>query len=379
MCIFNSEVESVANTKIFVTVLETGEQFTCYKNNVSLKNNEPTAMILPFPSTGKSKITMFDMGGYEKLFEHLEQCFPRSYSKRMGDISKSLTDASKIVTPLPILQCGPLDYSVADNFEEISRLQYDYFKLSPEISEILQRNYSTGYGFLVCMCKKSGEYPIIGVISETLPNGDMFIPTMHEYGNGSSPENMEGVENAFASWDHTIYVLNNSSVYFGYDLYTQGPAFTFVAFKTNLGHKVMFDTRMAEIFPKLNHVPIGFPISSTDGQDFHFVRLSTKGDHGNGDIRLVSSSKLAEVRQTMCTREYYGQTYLVQPRYSCITCFGRQHELQLCYHCALPHRNHDLQQFTGNDTYMGFYCDAKELNGTLSQNQVCVESYPNER
>lgn len=175
-------------------MLGSGDQFTVYRNDVKVnEGGKPVAMVLPIPNpTGEpNKIRMFDTSEYAKFFDDLDALFLTPDRMRGGGAFGSKGASSKSVAEvLPVLKCGPHDYSVAPTFDDLSRIDWDQFELTSEVKEVLSLNYGEGkgFGFLVCMCAETGAYPSIGIIHPTIANGDLFLPTMHAHAGGVEGE-----------------------------------------------------------------------------------------------------------------------------------------------------------------------------------------------
>lgn len=122
MCIFTEEPSSVANTKIFVSPIGDGRQFTAYANFVQIEEKRSTAMILPYPAFNKEACVPVDMSGYPKFFEDVEQMFEiKSESSDLNFVTNSRS------APLAVFQVGSYKCTVATCFEDLSRVQADTF------------------------------------------------------------------------------------------------------------------------------------------------------------------------------------------------------------------------------------------------------------
>jgi hypothetical protein len=89
MCIFSGPVESVSKTKILVAPISKETQLTVYANQVHLNDNNPAAMILPFPNpTGRSDgVAMVDMTEFKDgFFKLVDRAFPEEFSWQNSDL-----------------------------------------------------------------------------------------------------------------------------------------------------------------------------------------------------------------------------------------------------------------------------------------------------
>ena len=126
MCIFSVEPSSVANTRIFVTPVDNGKQFTAYANNVKI-DGKSTAMILPFPSYDKEPCVPVDMSKYSTFFDDVDKMFPQEVSD-----SLMITNSRSAPAPgsLKVFQVGSYKCSVATCFEDLNKVQADAFGIS---------------------------------------------------------------------------------------------------------------------------------------------------------------------------------------------------------------------------------------------------------
>ncbi len=175
MCIISGEVNKVSNTRILVAPLNKGKrQLTVYSNQVNIDN--PVAMILPFPQSN-TEFRFFDLTNYTDLFKDLNRLvFPIPLSRGFlnnSSRSKSLNNS------LTVVQVGSYKASVAENVDDLDRINTSVFKFEPLALEFLKTNYSQGFGFVIAQMDQSKNYHPFGYIHGMLSNGRMFIPTMH--------------------------------------------------------------------------------------------------------------------------------------------------------------------------------------------------------
>jgi hypothetical protein len=203
---FTAAVRRVSDTRIFVTELEDGRQFTVYQNAIAFAAaSDRVAMILPFPNP-EGKITpeteiMWNMEKYPDFFDTLEGFF----TDRMRGGSSSQAKQEKSAS-LTIHSCGAYVYTVVPNLAAFAGLNYERFGLvepSRIFLECLRAYYGNSYGYLVCIYTKEGEIPPVAYLHPMLPRGRLFIPTMHSHhGIACEPT---------GDWDHDIYIINNAS------------------------------------------------------------------------------------------------------------------------------------------------------------------------
>eukprot|EP01121_Diplochlamys_sp_Union-15-3_P008891 TRINITY_DN2390_c0_g2_i1.p1 TRINITY_DN2390_c0_g2~~TRINITY_DN2390_c0_g2_i1.p1 ORF type:complete len:419 (-),score=18.24 TRINITY_DN2390_c0_g2_i1:26-1282(-) len=196
MCIFNLPVKTVKNTKIFVAPIKGNWQFTAYTNEVVLSSGAENAMILPFPNGGiPDCIRMVDLSKASELFTKCEEAFPRAQLMSFGNLNDRSWSSSNY---LEVLTVGSYSVSIAQNLNDLRRIDPSVFKLMPNIDLVLSQNYATGYGFVVCKFNKSQKAHPIGYC-HPIVSGTLFVPTRHEHGDTTksifSPPH----------WDHEIY------------------------------------------------------------------------------------------------------------------------------------------------------------------------------
>jgi hypothetical protein len=239
MCLFNGEVSSVANTKIFVSPLVSktdkaanGKQITVYSNAVSaagVHDKTTFAMVLPFPVPAKLKdavpssvshlitanvdvIQLLNLKDFEirhgKFFDVVNKPFPVYASRSMN--SFSLSDSYSYSKPLQVVKVGDYQVSVARTLPDLKRIDTSVFKLTSNMDQVLEKCYGEGFGFVICAFDPSkpvdtnsqSSHPI-AYVSHTLPDGCLFVPTRHEHGQGHHTEE---------HWDHSIYSFNTAKL-----------------------------------------------------------------------------------------------------------------------------------------------------------------------
>lgn len=196
MCIIDGNIDNVSKTKIFVGQDWTGNQITVYSNKVETK--QQVAMILPCP---KGNIKLYDMSDHKNFFEKLNNFFPQMQYKGFN--------AQSTNSSFGIVQVGSYDVSIVPSLEEMDNLNYIHFNLSPGVKYLLNKDYSEGFSFIVCMIRQGAEFHPIAYTHKM--KDTYFIPTKH-YHNGSEKH---------ADWDHEIYVMSvndNLSKYHNYGI-----------------------------------------------------------------------------------------------------------------------------------------------------------------
>lgn len=188
MCLFSGDIESVSNTKIFVSPCSgNSTQLTVYSNKVSVENE--AFMVLPFP--GKF-VKFVDLTNRKELFGDLNDYFPKTRSMALG-VSRSLS----------FTQVGSYQAIAMQDFKELVNTSPKLnINISPDLMSFLEKNYSN-FGFIVFRLMKNAEYHPFGYV-HTTPNGEMFIPTMHYHSHRIDDSKSE----VKTDWDHTIYTLN---------------------------------------------------------------------------------------------------------------------------------------------------------------------------
>ena len=187
MCIIDGKVNTISNTEILVGKLPSNKhQFTIYSNNINIDgliNNKNIGMILPFPKNGTKDgdIKLYDITDSKNIFDNL-RVFSKNY---------------KINKPF---KYGNYEVSIVPSYKDFNNITFDRFNLSMGVRNILERDYSDDYGFVVCLLKNSSKFHPI-VYSHRI-SSELFIPTKH-YHNKSEED---------IDWDHDIYILDNIKI-----------------------------------------------------------------------------------------------------------------------------------------------------------------------
>lgn len=360
MCILSGPINDVKSTQIFATLLTDDDnhrqQFTCYRNTVELDNDKPVAMLLPFPNPTESPdtIKLFDMTLYEHFFDDLEKAFPKPLTKGAARSAKSLEADDD--DPIAIQQCGPYEYSIAPTLTDLTHIQWQHFKIWPEVRAIMQTHYAHGWGFLVCLCTKSGSHSPLGVIHPALSSGDIYVPTMHAHIHNDWTLTDGKQLTAFGDWDHTIYILNTVNGSRKMSTSTGGS----LHLKNHRGAD-----RHPNIVLDYGKLPLGFPYLVEDNLHY-FNRYTIEGRQDNGDLYFLDAASFVAKRWTQCSRTITGNMHVYQPWYVCRTCHGHNEGKGLCPHCSVPHaRAGHVVEPHDDSRSPYFFCDAHTLPSIL--------------
>lgn len=342
MCIFTAAVRRVSNTRIFVTELEDGRQFTVYQNAVAFAaTGKRVAMILPFPNaegkvTAQSEI-MWNMEKYTDFFADCEELF--TIRSRGGPSSKSAKSA-----PLPIHSCGAYQYSVVPTLSAFAGLKYEHFGLdepAPGFLANLRDYYGNNYGYLVCIYTKEGEIPPVAFMHPMLPRSRLFVPTMHSH-HGEMRETT-------GDWDHDIYVINNASAIGLEYSCVNGNVRLPVVNLTVADKAIIRGIAMAKSYGKYSRklrcelLPPGFPTRTKLESGLHTTRIHINGQQPNGDLTFISALSLGRCcEEGACTRAITGDDHVTQPMWVCATCFppieeSKPNNCVLCKPCGEKH------------------------------------------
>jgi len=356
MCIFTSSVAEVKKTRIFVCPLAQGRQLTVYQNTVVLdgaqQQQRTTAMILPFPLPGNVAANhedgvplaqMVDLSHYKgNIFDDLDADFPILRSNGDdGSRGATLGFATKGVAPPPlaVFKCGSYQYSVAHSLADIDRLQTNVFRVAQDVQVLLSKHYATNYGFLVCICDKTGEYEPIAYTHPMLHGSILFAPTMHDHHENAS-------SSAYADWDHVIYTMNDvePGVTRGIRSIkhtTLEQEITLQNVSSSVGAMEGQIALPAQVMAQLQTAGVvGLP---TNTHRLCYRRYMIRGSQRNGDLTFRTTTWLEQVSSRGCTREVTGQAYFVQPWYECFTC-GLVDNNGLCANCRFGcHNGHDVR------------------------------------
>jgi len=180
---------------------------TVYENAVStdpkIKSN---AMILPCPfNEGDDEIRLFNLEHYPFLFKDCEECFPiikdiTHEGSRSKNKSEKLSPRS---SKLEVVDVGGYKVSIGKSLEDLLKIDTSVFTLPKNISEILSKNYSKGFAFIICaFSNKDIKSHPIAFKSSKFSKTELFVPTRHAHGGEDEKESEK------AGWNHIIYSFN---------------------------------------------------------------------------------------------------------------------------------------------------------------------------
>jgi len=246
MCCFNKPIDHVGATRILVTPTRNGRQVTVYENVVGQAKKRPSgaqgmyrdadgkvkvgqpppelvaqreaeakakaadeaknAMILPAPLNPGQKIEVLDLSKDNFDFKRIHSWFPQEQATRKDNQdrleARSMQKLSK--APLEVHQVGNYFISLADNLNDLDRIDPNVFRVSPLIKEVFSAHYATGYGFVICSFNPNTAMQAhpIAYVHDQLPNGKLFVPTRHQHTEDVKPTE---------KFDHEIYSINTTS------------------------------------------------------------------------------------------------------------------------------------------------------------------------
>lgn len=248
MCIFSGKVESVKKTKIACIPLGTDHQIVIYENSVSLPDGSYAAMILPFPN-GSTYFPVKALDKFPDAFKWIKTTFGLDDYAKKGRVSKGMGMSRSM---LEIERIGSYNVSVAQNLDDLVRLDFGAFSLDPEVVDLLAQRYarrepapeagaagpaadavagalppvpgtvppsvasassgmsvtsasSGDYGFIVCQMRPGEKRHPIGY-GHSITDGKVFVPTYHHHSHEGGHVNVD--------WDHEVYLfdINKASV-----------------------------------------------------------------------------------------------------------------------------------------------------------------------
>ncbi len=200
MCIITAKVEKVSGTNIFVCALDGGRQIVVYSNSVEtpVPNN---TMVLPVPNP--ESVGFINLKLYAKFFEDCANSFstPRDHTYNTRALSCSISPKESV---LPVFDVGSYNVSIVPNVTEFHRLNPDYFTIDPYIPNVLDRQYDSSFGFLVCKLRRGQHsYHPLAYTHQIHKDRLLFVPTLHIHPDGTYSRDIE----SYADWDHSIYTV----------------------------------------------------------------------------------------------------------------------------------------------------------------------------
>lgn len=186
MCIFTAPVRKVHKTRILVSPLaKNNRQLIVYENQV--EQHGKNAMVLPVPNG--QNIELVDLSKYRgNVWNDCESMFPPPSPSFGGGFSQaaslSFGSSGPKRPPLPVQRVGGYSCTIVPALEDFDRVSKDVFYLPPDIEAILKQHYPQGFSFVVCVFEGDVRAHPIAYTSARLPNGQLFVPTLHAHGNG---------------------------------------------------------------------------------------------------------------------------------------------------------------------------------------------------
>jgi hypothetical protein len=168
--------------------------------------NAKNAMILPAPLKAGEKIQVLDLSKDKFSFTRLSKWFPKLVELNQGrgmKYDKSQQTASKSAH-LAVQAVGNYFISLAENLDDLDRIDPEVFKVSPNIKDLFSKHYASGFGFVICSFdpnKKIQAHPI-GYVHNLMDGGKLFVPTRHQHSEDVKPKE---------KFDHEIYSINTTN------------------------------------------------------------------------------------------------------------------------------------------------------------------------
>ena len=176
MCLINTEIQQVSNTKILVSPNSIKNRqlviYSNYINNVS----ESNALILPVPLP--HTIQFMDLSGYNDIFEDCAKCFYNPNKTKSFIYTNSFNTRREDSEPLKVFNVGSYKVSIAMNLEQINQIDKRVFELSDGLKQTLDMFYYQPYwGFIICKLTNGPEsyHPI--AYSHDIIDSKIYIPT----------------------------------------------------------------------------------------------------------------------------------------------------------------------------------------------------------
>ena len=201
MCIIAEEIESVSNTKLFCGLnQDKTRQLTVYSNDVNSVGTN--AMILPV--TNPESIEFHDLTEYEDFFEDCQNCFYNP--TKSFNYSNDAMRCFDCDDSLKVFDVGSYQVSVANNLNDLKRVNTNVFTISNKLDQMLSKFYSAShFGFIICTLKKGNHnyHPL--AYSHNVYKNKPFLPAIHYHVSG---DDNSGFHSMADDWDHDIYLYN---------------------------------------------------------------------------------------------------------------------------------------------------------------------------
>jgi hypothetical protein len=200
MCIITATVEKVSGTNIFVCALDDGRQIIIYSNSVETPVINNT-MVLPVPNPDSVKFV--NLKHYEHFFKDCADSFSTPRNDHYG-MRSALCSISPKESTLPVFDVGSYNVSIVPTINEFNRLNPDYFTIDPTIPHVIERNYDSSFGYLVCKLRRGQHsYHPLAYTHQVHKDRLLFVPTLHIHPDGTYSRDVE----PYGDWDHSIYTV----------------------------------------------------------------------------------------------------------------------------------------------------------------------------
>jgi hypothetical protein len=203
MCIIVDYVESVSETKIFVsTCSNKTEQLTIYSNKVHTENSN--IMILPVPA---QNVKYIDLSHHENFFDKLHKMCNPSIISADGD---NLLVAKGSRGLLKVESVGSYFVSFAKTINDLKNIDTNIFEMTikDSIIDVLKKYYDSNFSYILCKLKKGSIFKYHPfAYKHVLYNDSLFIPTRHIHDHGDN-----SVDKRKEYWEHDIYINNCNKI-----------------------------------------------------------------------------------------------------------------------------------------------------------------------
>jgi hypothetical protein len=161
-------------------------QLTVYANNVTLpKRGGATAMILPVPVLPTTRAAgRADCGIVVHAMPDASANFFEVLAAKATDQDPDFPVEAILLSKhasLLVHRAGAYQYTIVPSVADFPRLQRDVYNLpqGSELLAVLAEHYFEGFAFLVCIIDASAVFRPFAYEHDTLPSGELFVPTRH--------------------------------------------------------------------------------------------------------------------------------------------------------------------------------------------------------
>lgn len=221
MCIINEEVDDVNSTQIYASLDKSGKrQLTIYSNKIVTEKDN--AMILPVPNP--QSVSFVDLSDYTSIFDDFQRSFIKRLTLSNTSKSRGFPSMNCVNDTLAVHNVGSYQASIVPSLSDFNKLDKSIFTINPEVFTILQKNYSSTFGYIVCKLKKGthayhpfaythdtymieNQFSLMDLFYNKQKKPLLFIPTRHYHTHvhfSHKNNNSEFVDD----WDHIIYTSN---------------------------------------------------------------------------------------------------------------------------------------------------------------------------